>query len=155
MKSILIVSTVLLFQILRTNGSLDEISDQDYIEAYEKYLAEENLDSSSKEHSSELSSVNSPLFPEPEPNLGDRESELPSTENESSEQFNPAPFKNTSVDVISETNPCSCVKYFLCDVEKQKPIQNGDVIGLIDIRLGGLTKGSPCDHYFDICCKVW
>jgi len=52
------------------------------------------------------------------------------------------------------SNPCSCVKYFLCDIENGAVIDNGEgVIGLIDIRLGGSTKGSPCNHYFDICCK--
>jgi len=52
------------------------------------------------------------------------------------------------------SNPCSCVKYFLCDIENGAVIDNGEgVIGLIDIRLGGSAKGSPCNHYFDICCK--
>ncbi|CAL8114936.1 unnamed protein product [Orchesella dallaii] len=61
-----------------------------------------------------------------------------------------------SQEVLEEQSPCVCVKYFLCNIDNGTVIENGDVAGLIDIRLGtgtGPTKNSPCDHYFDICCQ--
>jgi len=63
------------------------------------------------------------------------------------------PNKNDNKDVITEEAPCECVKYFLCNVDNGTVITDGNVLGLIDIRLGG-SKQSPCPHYFDICCKV-
>lgn len=59
-------------------------------------------------------------------------------------------------EVLEETAPCVCVKYFLCNIDNGTVVDNGNVVGLIDIRLGrqGVPKTTPCDHYFDICCQV-
>lgn len=58
-----------------------------------------------------------------------------------------------SEELLKEKSPCVCVKYFLCNIDNGTVVDNGNVVGLIDIRLGA-TKSSPCDHYFDICCQV-
>lgn len=58
-----------------------------------------------------------------------------------------------SEETYQEPKDCQCVKYYLCNIDNGTVVDNGDVLGLIDIRLGA-SKPSPCPHYFDICCPV-
>jgi hypothetical protein len=62
--------------------------------------------------------------------------------------------KSSAEETLKESRPCECVKYFLCNIDNETVVDNGDVLGLIDIRLGA-TRPSPCPHYFDICCQVY
>lgn len=61
--------------------------------------------------------------------------------------------ETSSEEILKESKPCECVKYFLCNIDNGTVVDNGDVLGLIDIRLGA-SRPSPCPHYFDICCQV-
>lgn len=59
----------------------------------------------------------------------------------------------SSEETFTEPRSCKCVKYYLCNIDNGTVVDNGDVLGLIDIRLGA-SKPSACPHYFDICCPV-
>lgn len=69
----------------------------------------------------------------------------PSSNEGTSDEFSQETFK--------EPKNCECVKYYLCNIDNGTVVDNGDVLGLIDIRLGA-SKPSSCPHYFDICCPV-
>jgi len=108
--------------------------------------------------SREPSSSSSPILPSKGPNPAKK----PVTPDNPPLPLNKGPTNSQNIDTVpqssdtetlKENKPCQCVKYFLCNIDNETVVDNGDVLGLIDIRLGA-TKASPCPHYFDICCQV-
>lgn len=89
----------------------------------------------------------------PFPSNGVAASRPSSTETSAAKPLTIDKHGENSEEVLKEKAPCVCVKYFLCNIDNGTVIDDGNVLGLIDIRLGN-TKSSPCDHYFDICCQV-